>query len=77
VRTVDDCRSGRSTETGEQTLTCKSCRCGQAGAGADSWEMRAAGELEQRSGKRRWSSAAAAKSSASAFSFPLPHPLSP
>jgi len=77
-RTADDCRSGQSTEKGEQGLMCRSCRCGRTGAGADWREMQAAGELEQRSSKRRWGAATAAKISRLRLFFSSPFPsLSP
>ena len=79
MRTANDCRSGQSTEKGEQGLMCRSCMCGRIGAAADWREMRAAGELEQRSSKRRWGAAAAAKISRlrllfSSLSVNLPAP---
>jgi len=74
VRTADDCRSGQSTEKGEQGLMCRSCRCGRTGAGADWPEMQAAGELEQRSSKRRWGAATAAKISRLRLFFSSPFP---
>ena len=64
----DNCRSGRSTEKGEQGLMCRSCRCGRAGAGAGGRNSK----LEQRSGKRGWSAAAAAKSTRLRLHFSSP-----